>query len=120
MTLVVPSAVETSAWMKWLSFFSTGTERAVMMTVAPPCWKRAAIAFPAPFVPPVTKTRLPMNSFASKELLYDEVFISGFVISVNVDPLEFHGRQCPGSAEVCRNAGLPPELCIGCPRHFRL
>src|SRR6266404_1990374 len=95
--------------MKWLSSFSTGAERAVMMTVPPPCWKRAAIALPAPFVPPVTKTRLPMNSFASKELLYDEVFISGFVISVNVDPLEFHGRQCPGSAEVCRNARRSPD-----------
>src|SRR5689334_15112629 len=40
-----------------------------MMTVAPPRWKRSAIALPAPFVPPVTKTRLPANSFASLEKL---------------------------------------------------
>src|SRR6266702_7187547 len=57
---------------------------------------------------------------ASKELLYDEVFISGFVISVNVDPLEFHGRQCPGSAEVCRNADLSPAFCLVCPRCLSL
>src|SRR6266446_6369406 len=68
-TFVVPSAVETSAWIKWLSVFSAGAERAVMMTIAPPCWKRAAIALPAPFVPPVTKARLPANSFASREML---------------------------------------------------
>src|SRR5258708_17356119 len=91
-----------------------------MMRVAPPRWKRSAIALPAPFVPPVTKTRLPMNSFASKELLYDEVFMSGFVISVNVDPLEFYGRQCPGGAEVCRNAALSPEFCLVCPRCLSL
>src|SRR5712671_3485153 len=119
-TIVVPSEVETSAWMKWLSVFSVGAERAVMMTVAPPCWKRAAIALPAPFVPPVTKARLPMNSFASKELLYEEVLMSGFVISVNVDRLEFHGRQCPGSAEVCRNADLSPAFCVVCPRCLSL
>jgi hypothetical protein len=36
-----------------------------MITVAPPRWKRSAIALPAPFVPPVTKTRLPVNSLVS-------------------------------------------------------
>src|SRR5258706_8375292 len=82
-TFVVPSAVETSAWIKWLSVFSAGTERAVMMTIAPPCWKRSAIALPAPLVPPVTKTRLPLNSFMSNELPDDEMFIGGFVITVN-------------------------------------
>src|SRR5258707_15477591 len=55
--------------MKLLSFLSVGADRAVMMTVAPPRWKRSAIALPAPFVPPVTKTRLPANSFASVEML---------------------------------------------------
>src|SRR5882724_11293224 len=35
-----------------------------MMRVAPLCWKRSAIALPAPFVPPVTRTRLPLNSSA--------------------------------------------------------
>src|SRR5258706_10678672 len=64
-TFVVPSAVETSAWIKWLSVSSVGADHAVMMTVAPPRWKRSAIALPAPFVRPVTKTRLPLNSFAS-------------------------------------------------------
>src|SRR6059036_3429280 len=50
--------------MKLLSVSSVGADRAVMMTVAPPCWKRSAIALPAPFVPPVTRTRLPLNSSA--------------------------------------------------------
>src|SRR5258705_13116968 len=45
-----------------------------MMTVAPPRWKRSAIALPTPFVPPVTRTRLSVNSFA-REL---DVFISRF------------------------------------------
>src|SRR6266481_8522507 len=49
--------------------FSSGADRAVVMTVAPPRWKRSAIALPAPFVPPVTKTRLPANAFASIEML---------------------------------------------------
>src|SRR6266700_5994836 len=51
--------------MKSLSVFSSGADRAVIMTVAPPRWKRSAIALPAPFVPPVTKTRLPLNSFVA-------------------------------------------------------
>src|SRR5712664_472274 len=55
--------------MKLLSVSSAGADRAVMMTVAPPRWKRSAIALPAPFVPPVTNTRLPMNSFVSDKML---------------------------------------------------
>ena len=58
------------------------------MTVAPPRWKRSAIALPAPLVPPVTKTRLPLNSFASNELPDDEMFIGGFLITVNVELLK--------------------------------
>src|SRR5258708_39115132 len=61
--------------MKLLSVFSVGAERAVMITVAPPCWKRSAIALPAPFVPPVTKTRLPANSFASRGVFDDVVIL---------------------------------------------
>ena len=48
--------------LKWLLLFSSGAERAVMITVAPPCRKRSATGLPAPFVPPVTKMRLPLNS----------------------------------------------------------
>jgi hypothetical protein len=54
----------------------------------PPHWKRSAIALPAPLVPPVTKTRLPVNSFASNELPDDEVFISYFMMTVNVELLK--------------------------------
>ena len=38
------------------------TDLAVMTTVAPPRRNRSAMAFPAPFVPPVTNARLPLNS----------------------------------------------------------
>src|SRR5712691_5679957 len=62
--------------IKWLSVFSVGAERAVMMTVAPPRRKRSAIALPAPFVPPVTKTRLPVNSFVSGVFFDDAVILN--------------------------------------------
>src|SRR5689334_14540860 len=44
-----------------------------MTTVAPPCRNRLAMAFPAPFVPPVTRTRLPPNSLAWFAFVLDAV-----------------------------------------------
>src|SRR6266852_3107810 len=46
------------------------------MTVAPPRWKRSAIALPAPFVPPVTRTRLPLNSSGSNGMLDVAIFLN--------------------------------------------
>ena len=43
---------------------SAGVERAVIATVAPPFRNRSEMALPAPLVPPVTRTRLPLNSAA--------------------------------------------------------
>ncbi|MNY09982.1 hypothetical protein D3C86_1429330 [compost metagenome] len=40
----------------------SGAFLAVIITVAPAFESRSAIAFPAPFVPPVTKAILPDNS----------------------------------------------------------
>src|SRR5438034_3212192 len=58
-----------------------------MMTVAPPLRKPSAIALPATFVPPVTKTHLPLNSFGSGVHFDDAVNISrpsrdGFMCSI--------------------------------------
>src|ERR1700737_2497729 len=44
-----------------------------MTTVAPPCRNRLAMALPAPFVPPVTRTRLPPNSLAWFAFVLDAV-----------------------------------------------
>jgi hypothetical protein len=41
---------------------AAGSERAVVATEAPLNSKRRTIAAPIPFVPPVTRTRLPLNS----------------------------------------------------------
>src|SRR5439155_17261201 len=68
--LVVPSAVEASGCINGVSVFAVGAERAVMLTVAPTRWKRSAIALPTPFVPTVTRIRLPVNSFASGVCLF--------------------------------------------------
>ena len=38
--------------------------RAVVMTLAPPSRSRLTTALPIPAVPPVTRTRFPLNSFA--------------------------------------------------------
>src|SRR5579862_258595 len=73
MTRVVPSEVERSACMKLAAVFSVGPDRAVMTTVAPPCRNRLAMALPAPFVPPVTRTRLPPNSLAWFAFVLDAV-----------------------------------------------
>src|SRR5215472_16374862 len=51
--------------MKCAAVFLAGADLAVLATVAPPCRYRSAMALPAPFVPPVTRTRLPENSFVS-------------------------------------------------------
>ncbi|MCY1232529.1 hypothetical protein D9M72_450260 [compost metagenome] len=62
-TFCVPSGLLKSAEIKCrLSFAVSGAFLAVMITVAPACSSRFAIAFPAPFVPPVTKAILPDNS----------------------------------------------------------
>src|ERR1700719_3200511 len=44
---------------------SSGLERAVVITVAPPRTRRSTMASPIPFVPPVTRIRFPLNSFPS-------------------------------------------------------
>src|ERR1700739_25450 len=44
-----------------------------MTTVAPPCRNRLAMALPAPFVPPVTRTGLPPNSLAWFAFVLDAV-----------------------------------------------
>src|ERR1700757_643878 len=44
-----------------------------MTTVAPPCRNRLAMALPAPFVPPVTRTRLPANSLSRFAFVLDAV-----------------------------------------------
>src|SRR5579864_4607007 len=44
-----------------------------MTTVALPCRNRLAMALPAPFVPPVTRTRLPPNSLAWFAFVLDAV-----------------------------------------------
>src|ERR1700730_13939055 len=73
-TLSVPWRVDKSAAMKCSGPWS-GFERAVTMIVAPLRRKRSAMAFPAPCVPPVTRTRLPENSFGS-HLKSVDVFIN--------------------------------------------
>ena len=65
---VHPAAVLRSAWI------NTGSRslwrsplvglRAVVITLAPPSRSRIATALPIPAVPPVTRTRFPLNSFA--------------------------------------------------------
>jgi hypothetical protein len=47
--------------------------RAVVITVAPARLRRFTIASPMPLVPPVTRTRLPVNSFASNGMSDDVV-----------------------------------------------
>src|SRR6266576_5872517 len=63
-----------------------------MITVAPPCWKRSAIALPAPFVPPVISTRLPLNSFGSA-MLFDDVVIAGWFENSDLDPIAHAAKQ---------------------------
>src|SRR5258708_9198326 len=79
-TCSVPRGVDKSDAMKCFGSRS-GFERAVTMIVAPLRRKRSAIAFPAPCVPPVTRTRLPENSFGS-QLKSVDVFINAPSTSV--------------------------------------
>src|SRR5258708_34643773 len=58
-----PRAVPISVFIKRAeSWPLAASDRAVVATEAPLNAKRRAIASPIPFVPPVTRTRLPLNS----------------------------------------------------------
>jgi len=58
----------------------SGIERAVVMTVAPVCLSRVAIASPMPFVPPVTKTLLPSSSVESIRMSVSVFMLNVFVV----------------------------------------
>ena len=70
-TFVQPSAVLISAWtnINSVSLLLVGIFRAVVMTFAPPRKSRLTMALPIPWVPPVTRTRLPRNSSAINGML---------------------------------------------------
>src|SRR5258705_1872960 len=67
-TFLTPSDVLRSAWTNSAGACPSGSlERAVVATFAPPAARRRAMASPIPCVPPVTRTRLPVNSVGSSE-----------------------------------------------------
>src|SRR5258708_1045051 len=68
-TLLAPSAVERSAWTKCISDFSSGADRAVMITVAPARLNRSPIPLPAPSLPPLPRPPFPLNSLISGVVL---------------------------------------------------
>src|SRR5258705_885108 len=67
-TFLTLSDVLRSAWTNSAGACPSGRlERAVVATFAPPAARRRAMASPIPCVPPVTRTRLPVNSVGSSE-----------------------------------------------------
>src|SRR6185503_1320619 len=65
----IPSAVLISAWTKPSCEVPVCTDRPVVITWPPPAVSRSTMAAPIPRVPPVTKMRLPWNSFSSAAFL---------------------------------------------------
>jgi hypothetical protein len=60
-TVSVPSTVAMSAAMKSSAARWSGTCRPVAVTCAPPPCRRAAMAAPIPWVPPLTSARFPVR-----------------------------------------------------------
>src|SRR5258708_15256175 len=90
-----PSADPISVCTKRATACPSGSgERAVVATEAPLRVKRRTIACPIPFVPPVTRTRLPLNSSAETGKGYVIVMIelqrSNLVVGKFEDVVQFN------------------------------
>src|SRR5260370_5832609 len=104
-TSCTPAVVPISVCTKRATAWPSGSgERAVVATEAPHRVKRRTIACPIPFVPPVTRTRLPLNSSAETGKGYVIVMIelqrSNLVVGKFEDVVQFNGtpRELAGQS----------------------
>src|SRR5712664_3622448 len=98
-TSCTPAAVPISVCTKRATACPSGSgERAVVATEAPLRVKRRTIACPIPFVPPVTRTRLPLNSSPETG--------KGYVIVMIESPV----KQSCCLKDVVQFNGTPREL----------
>src|SRR3954464_14912698 len=90
-----PARVLPSDWMNCSGLAPAGVVLAVASTVAPPRSRRFTMASPIPLVPPVTRTRLPLNSCGSQGMLGD-LMICKSALNVGIHVVALPGGDLIG------------------------